>query len=497
MVYLLGADFGGGSCKVTLLSSDGKCIYSKGHEYHSYCPKPLYIEQDPEEIYQAFTETVKSLLAGQHVSGTDIAAVCLDGGTHIAVLLDEKDTVLRRAIYWSDGRSTKEAGELKKTHGTMIAERVFNMPTATWTLPQLQWLKKNEPEIFSKIRKIRFLKDYIRFRLTGDYITDSIEAMGSMLEDARIDRWDSELCSMASLDPAMMPLIVKPTETVGMIQKKACSETGLSPQTKVIAGATDTAMELFASGAVHEGDSTIKLATAGRICVVSKRPVIDPCLYTYKHVVDGMWYPGTGTKTCAASLRWFRDNLSCNPDDPRAYQIIDAQASRIPAGSDGVYFHPYLQGELTPYQDNKLRASFTGMTSSATYGHLCRAVLEGVAYSLYDCIGVLEQLNLRPKSVMRLIGGGSRSSLWAQIVCDVLGVPLVKIDTDDSSIGSAMLAGVAVGIFKSCEEAVQTVTKQGKTYEPDGHNHQVYQNYFEGYKQITLALQKVYREINR
>jgi xylulokinase len=495
MAYLMGADFGGGSCKVTLLSEEGEVVASRSQEYRSYCPRPLFIEQRPEEIFQAFAENVQTLLKEKGLNGGDVEAIALDGGTHIAVLLDNEGKVIRPSIYWSDGRSTEEAAELRKTHLRLLEDATCNIPSSTWTLPQLMWLKKHEPDSVSRIHKILFLKDYIRSCLTGDDVTDSIEALGSMMYDYRTSTWNEELCALGGVSSTMLPSVQNPADIAGVVGIQAAEKTSLKLGTKVVVGSTDTVMELFSSGAINEGNCTVKLATAGRICVVSGKPVIDKCLVTYPHIVQGLWYPGTATKTCASSLRWFRDTLSKDGDSADAYRKIDEEASRIPVGCDGMFFHPYLQGELTPYQDNSLRASFTGVAASSTYGHFCRSVLEGVAYSLEDSMMVLKQLGLEPKGELKIIGGGSRSNLWAQIVSDVFGLPLVKVTTDDSSIGSCMLAGVATGVFGSLADAVDATTKVGKTFEPDAGNHQKYLHYFSEYRKMALALQSVYKEI--
>ena len=494
-MYLLGVDFGGSSTKATLLDQNGRVIATSSCEYPSICPKPLFIEQNPYTIYDAFKKNLSTLFLKTAIKAGEISTICLDGGTHIAVLMDEKDNVIRPAIYWSDGRSKEESAALTTEQKQKISNLSFNLPSPTWTLPQLLWIKKYEPDNFKKIKKIRFLKDYIRFRLTGDFVTDSIEAMGSMLVDSRVDSWSSYLCDICGLNKKVLPEIVKPEDMVGNISAKAAEETGLSTKTKVIVGSTDTVMEVFASGAIHSGDATIKLATAGRICIVTPKPIVSGLLVTYKHLIEGLWYPGTATKTCAASLRWFRDTFS-SPLDNKAYEKIDSLASKTKPGSDNLFFHPYLQGEITPYQDSALRASFTGISSAHTYGHFCRSVLEGVGYSLMDCLASLESLGLKPTKTLRIIGGGSKSELWCKIISDMLNQPLEKVITDDSSIGSAMLAGISAGAFSDWNQAVEATTKIGRKILPKQENSGLYKTNFRTYKKIVNALQSIYQEMS-
>lgn len=493
MRYLLGVDLGGGSTKATLLDERGKHVASSSKEYPSLYPQPLYVEQNPDALYQAFVENIRFLLSKEEVKASQIKAISIDGGTHIAVLMDKRDQVIRPAIYWSDGRSCQQAAALSG-EAERIASLTYNIPSPTWTLPQLMWIREHEKENFARIHRIRFLKDYIRFRLTGDFVTDSIEAMGSLFSDATADQWSEYLCDLAGLEVWQLPEIVRPDVVVGTVNKKACQECGFDPQTQVVVGSTDTVMEVLAAGAIKKGDTTIKLATAGRICVITPEPVVSPLLVTYKHLIPGLWYPGSATKSCAASLRWFRDTLYCDPTDPKAYQKIDQLAASVKAGSEGLFYHPFLQGEITPYLDSSLRASFVGVSSSHTYAHFCRAVLEGVAFSLREGFESVQALGMTPTEPLRLIGGGASSPLWAQIVADVLQVRLVTVNTDDSAVGSAMHAGVATGVFPSYEKACELVTAMGGEVIPNEAVRALYDEQFVVYKKIVQALQPIYQE---
>ena len=443
MKYLLGIDFGGGASKATLINVRGEIVCRASSEYPMLYPHNGWAEQEPESLYQAFVQNVKSILEQPGICAEDIAALSLDGGTHIAVLLDEKNEVIRPAIYWSDTRSVQQA-RLLEPYRERIAQLSRNTPGPLWTLPQLMWLREREPEHFKRIAHILFLKDYIRYRITGNMATDAIEAMGSMLLDVNTGRWSPWLCSLCGVRVDQLPEIREPTDIIGTPVARVCHETGLSSRTLVCAGATDTAMEVYASGAIRTGQMTLKLATAGRICPITDHAITDPFLVCYRHVIPGLWYPGTATKTCASSMRWYRDVLSGEErmrekqEKKSAYKLIDFAAEQIPAGSDGLFFHPYLQGEITPYADAALRASFTNVSSFHTKEHFDRAVMEGVAYSLRDCMEVLYRLGVTVNDTVRIIGGGSKSAVWRQIVADVLDMPLCQSLTDDSSVGSAI-----------------------------------------------------------
>lgn len=309
MRYVLGIDFGGGASKATLLSENGEIVAEATYEYPTYYPAPGYVQQNPDDWYNAAKENIRAVIKSSGVSSGDIKVIALDAATHTAVVMDDDFNVLMPSIYWTDTRSKKEVDHLKETLGDEIRRIALHNVDTIWTLPQLLWIKNNEPEIFSRIRKIFFAKDYVRHCLTGDYVTDYIEAEGSMLFDLNEKKWSDKLCAAAGIDKSILPEVVSPHDVVGKVTKEAAKDTGLSEETLVICGTTDTVMEVFASGAVKKGNMTIKLATAGRICVVTDRSYPDKNLINYSHIVDGLWYPGTATKSCAASYRWYRDTF--------------------------------------------------------------------------------------------------------------------------------------------------------------------------------------------
>lgn len=498
--YLLGVDFGGGASKATLLRDDGKIVVTASREYPTYYPHDGWAEQNPEEVYDAFVSNVREIIKNSSINPDDIAALCLDAATHTAVLLDEDDNLVRNSIYWTDKRSAKESDYLFKKYNDEIMSLSYNTPSPLWTLPQMMWLRENEQENFKKINKIMFVKDYIRYRIVNEFVVDSIEAAGSMMMDVKNNCWSKKLCDIAGISISQLPKIVEPTDIVGYVSEAAAKETGLSTKTCVIAGASDTVMEVYASGAIQSGQATIKLATAGRICFVTDKEYPDPMLINYRHVVGGKWYPGTATKSCAASYRWYRDVLGHHEIEQAkskgisAYELMSEAAKDIPVGSSGLFFHPYLQGEITPYLDNDLKASFTGISSFHTKAHFNRAVLEGVAYSLLDCKKVIDSLGVNI-SKASIIGGGASSKLWRQIVSDMLGIELVKTKNNDSSLGSAMLAGVSVGIFSSFEESIEKCIEVETTIKPDFKNHKKYQKGYEIYRGIHDAMAPIYKQM--
>ncbi len=486
MKYLLGIDFGGGASKTTLLCENGEIVATSTSEYPTYYPKPGYAEQNPDDWVKATCENISNVLAKNKINPSDIACVSFDAATHTAVILDDDFNVIRPAIYWTDTRSIQEVNYLKENFAEVIDREVLHKPDTIWSLPELLWIKNNEPENWARVGKILFAKDYVRHQLTGDYVTDYIEAEGSMMFDINKIEWSEVLCGVLGISTDMMPEIVKPTDIVGSITKEAAKLTKLCEGTPVICGTTDTVMEVFASGAVAKGQMTLKLATAGRICVITDKPYPDVNLINYSHIIDGLFYPGTATKSCAASYRWFRDTFD---DD---YKTLDALAESAPIGSDGLVFHPYLNGELTPYANPKLCADFVGVRASHTKAHFTRAVLEGVAMSMLDCMETLNSLEVSHDESAVIIGGGGKSPLWRQMIADALGIRLVEMKHTDSSLGSAMLAGVACGIFESFKKAVDTCNKPVSETLPNEENTIKYKKLFKKYKEIQKALEPIY-----
>ena len=486
MRYTLGLDFGGGAAKATLLRADGRVTATHTVEYPTSHPAAGACEQNPEDWWRALCECSRAVICEGKIQPGEIVAVALDSATHSAVVCDGNMTPLRPCIHWTDTRSASQAKRLRDFHGEEIFGRTYHYPDTIWTLPQLLWLRENEPQVYGNIRHILFEKDWLRYRLTGVLCTDRIEAAGSMLYNCADGKWDADLCAMAGLTTGQLPPLCEPTDTIGTVTPTAAAETGLAAGTKVICGTTDTCMEILASGAVEKGDMTVKLATAGRICVICDRPYPDRHLVCYPHAVAGLWYPGTATKAAASALRWYRDGFG------GSYREIDSAAETVPVGSGGLLFHPYLNGELTPYADPALCGSFTGVRSTHTKAYFDRAVLEGVALSLLDCYRYLGTLGIPHGENATLIGGGAGSPLWRQIVSDCLGLTLTVTENSDSSFGSAILAGVAAGLFDGFSEAVRLCVRRTGIVTPNRENTERYAELFETYRRIHDALAPIY-----
>ena len=497
---LLGIDYGTGGCKVTAIGEDGSST-----EFPTHHDRPGWSEQDPSDWWNALRSSLEKL-AAKGVDLKSVAACALDGSTHNAVLLDGGYRPVRRTIMWTDQRATVECEALRAGWGEKVFSTCYQMPAPTWTLPQMMWLKANEPESLAKTEHVLFVKDYVRYLLTGEAATDRIEAQGTLFFDMAKGKWDDDLVLLSGLRPDSLPRLIEPTDVAGRVTREAAAFTGLPEGTPVVCGSSDSAVEDYGAGAVEPGDLIIKLATAGNVNSMTAEAHPHPKTLTYSHIVPGMWYSVSATNAAALCMRWLRDAFygewgsadakamaveSGNGEQGNVYSMIDKEAGSSPVGANGVFFHPYLQGERCPYWDSNLRASFTGVSISSTRGDFARALMEGVAFSLRDCYRTLEEMRLPVKRIF-LIGGGARSRLWGEIVANVFNCSVAVPTPGDASFGACLLAGVGIGLFPDVRSAVAKCLHVDRTIDPDPAAAVKYDHLFTCYRRIHDALAPVY-----
>ncbi|MCL4746707.1 MAG: xylulokinase [Burkholderiaceae bacterium] len=498
---MLGIDLGAGSLKALLITPRGDVLGSASEPVATYTPHPGWSEQDPADWWHALCKSVAGALARSKVDPRRIAAVSLTAGAHIQVLEDAQGKVLRPAIMWNDQRSRLEVERLRREADDRILQLGFNRCSTTWTLPQLDWVRNHQPEIARNTRRVYLAKDWLRSRLTGSWETDPIDAQGTLMFDSRRHEWSDELCRLIGWNPDTLAPVVASTAVVGEVNDAAARATGLAAGTPVVCGTSDTAAETYAAGMTRRGRVVIKLATAGTVSALTRDPSPDASVINYFHIVPDHWYTITATNACASSHRWLRDRVvggmlaSTDPAETVTYATMDAQAAEVAAGSAGLFFHPYLNGERTPYWDPLLRGSYVGLSFEHGPGHLVRALYEGVAYSLKDCLETL-----RPKveaiDSARLTGGGVQSAVWRQILADVLALEFELPSSADASFGAALIAGIGVGIFADPVSAVeQTVRTVGKTT-PRPEAVDFHAEGFRIYKDIQLELAPIHHRIH-
>jgi len=491
---VLGVDLGAGSLKASVIDGAGRLLGEAAEPIATAIPHPGWSEQDPESWYRAFCKAAPAALAAAGLEPRRLAGLGFSAGAHIPVLLDAENRVVRPAILWNDQRSIEEARELRESAGDLIVRTSLNRANPTWSLAMLKWLKRHEPDAMRRVRRLCIAKDYLRFRVTGDWHSDFSDAIGALMGDVRTRGWSAELCRLIDWPVETLPPLLEPAAIAGGVSAATARATGLPEGLPVVTGSNDTTVELFGVGAIRPGEGAIKLATAAVVYLATQGPAVHPPVSCYPHIMPGMFYCATGTNSCASAHRWLRDEFflpavkAAGGDGSRAFAEMDRAAGAIPPGSDGLVFHPYLQGERGPHWDPHLRASFIGLTMRHGRDHFVRALYEGIAFSVRDLLQAAKREGLSFSS-FRLIGGGARSALWRQIIADVLGLAVEQPENGDASFGAALVAGVGTGLFPSFAAAVERSVRILGRAEPDPARHRFYGELFEIYEAATKALQ--------
>jgi len=496
MTAALGIDLGAGSLKATLVDQSGKTLGEAAAPIATLNPKPGWSEQDPAGWWQALCQAVPQALAKAEVAPGDIAAIGLSAGAHIAVLEDADGQVIRPAIMWNDQRSSAEAAELHERAGERIIAAGLNRANPTWTLCQLAWLQKHEPEAVARTKRLYIAKDWLRSRLTGDWTTDYSDALGALMSDVETRGWSPELCGLIGWDMGSLPPVAEPEAIAGRVTAAAAKATGLAEGTPVVVGSNDTTVELYGAGAVAAGQGAIKLATAGVVFLACDRPEVHPPVSCYPHILPGLWYMASGINACATAHRWVRDTFFADLTPETAFAEMDRLAAGVAPGSDGLIFHPYLLGERAPHWDPKLRGDFIGLRLGHTRAHFARACYEGIAFALNDVLLAAKELSGATFGDMRLLGGGARSATWRQIIADVTGLTMKVPANGDASYGAALVAAAGAGLFADTGEAVRRCAAVVAENAPDPARHEAYARLFALYDEARRALTPVSHKLH-
>lgn len=442
----IGVDIGTSGCKAVVLGENRRVIASAQQRYPTCRRSDGTVTQDANDWLRAARGVLRACVDG--CPGVAVEALALTAPAHDAVLVDHAGHPLAPTLLAFDARPTAVATALRAAYGIGFFEQTFAQLTAAWTLPQLVWLRRTRPDLWSRVRLVLVRKDFVRYRLTGTIATDPSDAAGTAMYSPRSGRWLEALCADAALRPDQLPPIRPAREIAGSLTAKWARYTGLKAGTPVIVGGTDTATELVSVGATAPGSALVKIASTGTVVTVTADPQPEPRLLTYPHVVDGRWYSLTVTNAAAAAYQWLREAFfsAIAAESPLPYAAMDRLASRVRPGADGVLFIPFLDGERSPFWDPDLRAAFLGLSSAHRQHQICRAVLEGVAFALRSCRDLLQELGLAIRQPF-LGGGGMASRLWRTILVTVLGQPAYLAEPQGPAVGSALLAASAVGML--------------------------------------------------
>ena len=491
---VLGLDVSTTATKAILLERDGTVLTVAAAEYPFETPHPLWAEQDPALWWDAAQKTIMQVLAETGKTGDDIAAVGAGGQMHGMVLLDEDGEVVRPAILWNDGRTAAECDDIREAVGReRLIEITGNDALTSYTATRMLWMRKHEPENWARARHLQLPKDYVRFKLCGEYALDVNDGAGTVLFDIKARTWSREVAEAIGLDMAMLPRTVEGPEVVATVTGEAAAATGLRAGTPVVGGAGDQAANAVGLGAVTPGIAAMSVGTSGVVFVPTSGPSVerDGRLSAFCHAAPGTWHLMGVTLSAAGSLQWLRDELA--PD--AGWDELTALAAEVAPGAEGLIFLPYLSGERTPYANPLARGAFVGLTVRHGLGHMVRAVLEGVAFSLRDVFELVSETAPDPLRELRASGGGTNSPLWRQIIADVLGAPIALTRTAEGvATGGAILAAVAAGWFETVGEACEVMVEVTDTTAP-GENAGAYEAAYAVYRSLYPKLEDTFAEL--
>ena len=486
--YFLGIDTSTTSSKALLIDEEGKVVGAASSPHTLQTPKPLWAEQDPGEWWEAVAASIKQVLTESGIGAERVVAVGLTGQMHGLVLLAEAGEVLRPAILWNDQRTQAECDEI---HARIGRERFIqitgNVALTGFTAPKILWVQKNEPQVYAKARHVLLPKDYIRFKLTGEYAMDKADGAGTVLFDLKSRAWSAEVLEKLGIDRTWMPRTFEGPEFTGRVTSEAAAVTGLKEGTPVAAGGGDQAAQAVGVGAVEPGVIALTVGTSGVVFATTPSALIEPegRLHAFCHAVPGMWHFMGVMLSAAGSLQWYRDTLA----PTMSFDDLLKEAESVPAGSEGLQFLPYLSGERTPHPDPLARGAFIGLTLRHGRGHMTRAVLEGVSFGLKDSFKLIQNAGLGELKQVRASGGGTKGALWRQILASVLEAELVTVNTSEgAAFGAALLAGVGAGAWSDVPSACKAaITITGST-SPDPAQVEAYRKAYPLYRELYPAL---------
>ena len=504
MAYLIGVDLGTSGTKTVLFAEDGTVAASCTIEYPLYQPQNGWAEQDPLDWWNAVCGTTKAVIAKAGISASEIKGVGLSGQMHGLVMLDKSGNVLRKSIIWCDQRTAKECEEITQKVGAGNLIKITANPALTgFTASKIMWVKNNEPALYEKCAHILLPKDFIRYKLTGEFATEVSDASGMQLLDVPNRKWSDQVLDALEIDKSLLGKVYESPEITGKVTKAASDLTGLAEGTAVVGGAGDNAAAAVGTGTVFDGKAFTTIGTSGVVFAHTSKLSIDPKgrVHTCCCAVPGAWHVMGVTQGAGLSLKWFRDNF-CHEEmiaaagmkkDP--YFLMDKQAEQIPIGSDRLLYLPYLMGERTPHLDPNCRGVFFGLSAMHTRQHLLRAVMEGVTFSQRDSVEVLREMGVSIKEMLACGGGGS-SALWRQMLADVYGCPVkTVVSKEGPALGVAILAGAGTGVYSSVQDGCAAVIKTNPPQNPISQNSEEYEKFYNIYRALYPALKNNFSEL--
>lgn len=505
MGVYLGIDVGTSGTKTLAMREDGKILGAATVEYPLSSPRPGWSEQDPEDWWQATIKSVRVVLKKGKIKPAGVSGIGLSGQMHGSVFLDSRQKVIRPAILWNDQRTSAECADIEARAGgrAQLIELVANPALTGFTAPKILWLRKNEPKHYARLTQVLLPKDYVRFRLTGEFATEVSDASGTLLLDVRRREWCRTLLDLLALDRTILPKVYESEEVSGQLTAGAGKLLGLPAGVRVVGGGGDQAAGAVGNGIVRRGIISATMGTSGVVFAHSDEVQFDPQgrLHTFCHAVRGKWHVMGVVLSAGGSLQWYRNQFAQSEVaaarrqkvDP--YEIITAEAKKAPPGSEGLFFLPYLTGERTPHADPHARGAWIGLSLRHGKPHLIRSILEGATYAMRDSLEIIREMQV-PAHEVHLSGGGARSKFWRQLQADVYGLKAVTTNSlEGPAYGVALLAAVGTGAYKSIVEACEATIKVEESTSPNLKSRKIYDASYPLYRKLYRSLKDDFRII--
>ncbi len=496
--YYLGLDLGTGSIKTVIFDQDGKEVGIASEEYPVYSPNNGWSEQETKDWYNAAMRTMKKALDESGIDRSKVKGLGFSGQMMGLVNLDEDGNALRRAILWNDARTTQACEEVREIVGDdVFMKYALNPARPGLTAAKIQWVKSNQPEIYEKTKHMLLPKDYLRYRLTGDYATEVTDASATQLLDVPNRKWAKEILDLMEIDEEVLPKVYESAEITGYLKPEIAEELGLPNDVAVVGGAADNAAAAVGVGVVSPGRALTTIGTSGTVVAVSNEPLVDEKqrVYTLCMTSPDTWHFMGSVNSAGNSLKWFRNNFY--PEDLE-YEQINEDAVASGPGAHNLIYMPYLTGEQSPHFDLNARASFVGLSWNHDIKDMTRAVMEGITYALRDILTAVRESGEEPDAV-RMCGGGSKSEFWRQLMADIYGLPVLLPDMNSENagaLGAAILAMVGTGEYDSVEEACDHIIKmREEEYKPDEKLHEKYNEFYEAFDRLYPNMKENFKEI--
>ena len=504
--YLLGIDVGSTGSKAVLVEPDGIVAASTSTSYPMSTPHPLWVEQNPEDWWKATVESIQFVLDDAGAAPGEMAGLGLTGQMHGLVLLGKEGEVLRPCIMWNDQRTARQCEAITEKVGRDEVLRLTGNPVLPgFTAPKIAWVRENEPDVYDRAAHVLLPKDYLRYRLTGSFLSEVSDASGTSLFNVGERRWSDEMLKALGIPRSWMPEVTESPEVSAQVHAEAARQTNLPEGLPVVGGASDQTAQPIGSGIYREGLVSVTMGTSGVVFAASDTYRVEPegRLHAFCHAVPGKWHLMGVMLSAAGSFRWYRDALGeaerrqAEETNREVYELLTEAAADVTAGSDGLLFLPYLSGERTPHPDPDARGVFFGLSLRHRKAHMTRAVLEGVAFGLLDSMELIREQGLDADEI-RVSGGGARSVLWQQILADVFDAELTLAGSlEGAAYGAALLAGVGAGVYADVPAACKAVQPDDPRRVQPGPNAPIYADFYERYQALYPALEPEFKALSK